>query len=268
MPITSILLGTLIVSAVMLIAVGAWRETVARPTPDIRPLASPALATRVIRAARRHPVPALALIESGVWLAAAWALVAMAREPREGAVAYGVWLLTIGPHEIGHIVCAPFGWFLTVAGGSIWQVLLYALLAAWTMIVRRQVTVPLLLWTLVGLSCMNLAPYIGDARARDLPLLFGMSKDHHDWWNLLGRYGLLEYDHTFAAIATGAGLVIGGAAVLLGLLTTWLVPRTRLGGAPRYAGTPWGALRESLHPGPDSESPTGDDLPPETDFFA
>ena len=95
-----------------------------------------------------------------------------------------------------------------------------------------------------------------------------MSKDHHDWWNLLRHYGLLEYDHTFANIATGLGLVIGCAAVLLGLLTTWLVPRTRLGNAPRYEGMLWGALRAALRVETGPEPFTRDDFPPEADFFA
>ncbi len=281
MSITAVVLGTLLGCAVALMVVGVWREMHGRAQPVIRPIDSfvpppvsatvtrgPGLAARLMQAAARHPAPVLGLIESGLWIGAAWVLVSMALSPREGPVAYGVWLVTIGPHEMGHIICAPFGWFLTVAGGTIWQLLFYALLGTWTLLVRRQLTLPLLLWTVVGLSFMNAAPYIADARARELPLLFGMSKDHHDWWNLLRQYGLLKYDHTFAAIATGLGLVVGFAAVLLGLLTTWLLPRTRLGNARRYDGTLWGALRASLRADTGSEPLILDDLPPEADFFA
>ena len=180
MSITVAVLGTLLGCAAALIAVGVWREMQGRSQPVIHPIdpyvppplpfmaiepRGPGLAVRMARVAARHPVPALGLIESGLWFGAAWALVTMALNPREGPVAYAVWLWTIGPHEVGHVVCAPFGWFLTIAGGTIWQVLFYVLLALWTLLVRRQVTLPLLLWTMVGLSFMNAAPYRGRPRA-------------------------------------------------------------------------------------------------------
>jgi len=61
---------------------------------------------------------------------------------------------------------------------------------------------------------MDLAPYIADARALVLPLLGGATgadrASRHDWANLLGPRGWLEYD---ILIATGADLI--GSGILL-----------------------------------------------------
>jgi hypothetical protein len=61
---------------------------------------------------------------------------------------------------------------------------------------------------------MNLAPYIADARALQLPLLGGAigvdGASRYDWANLLDPRGWLEYD---VQIATGADLI--GSGILL-----------------------------------------------------
>ncbi len=242
-----------------LVGIGLWREVGrrVRPQPEPPGVIRPLTAARdtpwlggIRAAAARHPAPLLAVVESGAWLAVLITLVLHLRNPREGAVAFVVWAITIGPHEIGHVLCMPFGWFLHVAGGSIWQILAFALPAIYAFAVRRQITTSLVCWALAGHSLINLAPYIGDARARDLPLILGLSKDHHDWWNLLRTYGLLDYDHALAALATisGAGLVLG--AVVLGILAAWTLPRARIGPCARFEGGFWQALRAALAAGP------------------
>ena len=222
------------------------RQTVqggARPTRAMRPVR---LFARVPTVAAQHPAPPLAVLETGFWLLMLLTLVLHLRDTREGMVAFAVWAVTIGPHEIGHVVCMPFGWFLHVLGGSLWQILAFALPAIYAYAVRRQITTSLLFWAMAGHSFINLAPYIGDARARELPLIFGLSKDHHDWWNLLRTYGLLDYDHALAALATitGAAIVTGAAA--LGILAAWVLPRPGVGPRTRFTGGFWRALRARL----------------------
>jgi hypothetical protein len=131
-----------------------------------------------------------------------------------------IWALTIGPHEIGHFICAPFGQLLAIAGGSIWQVLFWALLGMYAFFIRRQIRLAFLFWVVTGHSFINMSVYIADARARQMPLLFGMDASHHDWWNLLNQLGLLVW------------MVVG-----VGLFTTWLIP-VRWGRAPRFEGNP------------------------------
>ncbi|MBN1965261.1 MAG: hypothetical protein JW910_11495 [Anaerolineae bacterium] len=184
---------------------------------------------RVRRVMAAHPLPAVAWIETGCWLLLIVPLLDHAFGLWGSTTGQVVWFLTIGPHEIGHVLCIPFGEFLAIAGGSIWQVLFWLLPGLWALLARRQIMVPLLLWTVAGHSLINLAVYVGDARTRALPLLFGLGEDAHDWWNLLRMTGLLEADHTLAVLAGLSGVALVLACIAGGVLTTWLVPRLGLG---------------------------------------
>lgn len=215
------MLGFVAVGAAALIGAGLWIEA----RPGIDPLAGP---KRFWAAVRRHPVPIFGIIETGAWLLVLVSLIEHLRQPESG-IGWVIWALTIGPHEIGHVICMPFGWTLQFLGGSIWQVLIFILPAIFALVLRRQISGSLFFWALTGHSLINLSRYIDDASARELPLLFGMSKDHHDWWNLLGHYGLLDYDHTLAMMVKLAGIGIILLAVGLGIFTAWVLPRTRLG---------------------------------------
>lgn len=193
-------------------------------------------AWETIRAApRRHPMPLWAAAESVFWLLLLIPLLDDLLNPYNSQTAYWVWSLTIIPHEAGHVICSPFGWVLTIAGGSIWQLLAWALLGGYALVYKRQVGLGLLCWMMVGHSFINLSVYIRDASDRNLPLLFGAGKDHHDWWNLLGRFGLLDYDWLLADVAMSIGGLVALAAILLGVLSAWLLPRRR-GQRGRFGG--------------------------------
>jgi hypothetical protein len=76
-----------------------------------------------------------------------------------------------------------------------------------------------------GQNFIDIAPYIADARAGELPLLGGNTGNtspygFHDWEFILGETGLLAYDTTFGAISLNCGrllmlLAIGWGAFLL-----------------------------------------------------
>jgi hypothetical protein len=201
---------------------------------------------RLRQAIRAHPLPALGWIEVLFW--ALWLITAIdhVRAPRASLTGQAVWALTIGPHELGHLICAPFGTFIMFAGGSIWQVLWWFGLGAVTLWLRRQITATLILWAITGHSFINLAVYIGDARAKQLPLLFGMSSDHHDWANLLGMTNLLPLDTTLAALVALAGIGIVVAAAGIGMAAAWFLPRPRLGNIKRFVGSPLRALVDGV----------------------
>ncbi|HYC32327.1 MAG TPA: hypothetical protein VEB59_08575 [Gemmatimonadales bacterium] len=91
--------------------------------------------------------------------------------------------------------------------------------ALWRRGDRHGATVPL--WWL-GQSCWNVAVYIKDARAQELPLVGG---GEHDWAYLLGEAGWLERDQAIGGAVFLAGAVLYLAAVAGG----WLL----LG--PRYS---------------------------------
>jgi hypothetical protein len=68
-------------------------------------------------------------------------------------------------------------------------------------------------------SLHGLAAYVGDARARELPLVGLVPDPIHDWNWILGHLGVLSWDHAFAAMLRAASLVIWTASLAAG---TWL----------------------------------------------
>ncbi len=131
------------------------------------------------------------------------------------------WYLTIGIHEIGHIICSPFGQLIYLLGGSVWQVLFWALIAAHYRFRYLRLRPALVCLAITGHSFINLARYIDDARTRKMPLLFNMDSSHHDWWQILDRVNLLPYDHLFAGSAVLAGVLLILGAVAMGVMVAW-----------------------------------------------
>jgi hypothetical protein len=122
-----------------------------------------------------------------------------------GGLFFGI---TLAFHEMGHILFAPFGEVLMIAGGSITQ-LAIPILAAVLLLWRQNDYFGFAVggaW--LGFSAMNLARYIGDARALELPLVSLGPEAEHDWWYLLSRLGWLRYDAQIAGLVRGAGVLI------------------------------------------------------------
>ncbi|MDB4948621.1 MAG: hypothetical protein JWM27_1270 [Gemmatimonadetes bacterium] len=139
---------------------------------------------------------------------------------------YGVWCIRtpdayglldsvdLPIHETGHLVFAPFGEFLQFAGGSLFQVLFPLCFVAYF---RRRgdrfAAHVVLVW--VAQNLWNVARYVGDARAQELPLVGG---GEHDWAYLLGRMGWLSHDQGISQGIHAAGVLLFGYAVLMAWL--------------------------------------------------
>lgn len=112
-------------------------------------------------------------------------------------------------HEAGHLFFRLFGRFLTVLGGTLGQ-LLIPLVCMLTLLIKTRdpFGASVGFWWL-GQNFLDIAPYIGDARALKLTLLGGITGrdavDYHDWEFLLRKLGLLKWDHALAWFAHGAG---------------------------------------------------------------
>jgi hypothetical protein len=112
-------------------------------------------------------------------------------------------------HETGHLVFAPFGEWMGIAGGTLMQLLMPAAFAASFWRRGDQHAACIALWWLAQ-SLGNVATYVADARAQELPLVGG---GEHDWTWLLGEAGLLSHDHQIArAMRTVAVLLMLGAS--------------------------------------------------------
>jgi hypothetical protein len=118
-------------------------------------------------------------------------------------------------HEAGHMLFMPFGEFLTILGGSLFQLLLPLICAAtllWTN--RDTFGAGLGVWW-TGVSLLDLAPYIYDAREPQLIMLGGHTGEDgpHDWIYLLEAFGKIQHSHSYGAFVHTLGLLV----MLLGL---------------------------------------------------
>lgn len=118
-------------------------------------------------------------------------------------------------HEAGHFFFSLFGKFIYTLGGTLMQIILPSIIAAFFFRNNYRTGVQFgFLW--LGQNFINISVYAADARAQKLPLLGG-KKVYHDWHYLLGELGLLQYDdivgYTFLAFA----LIIFTVAVLMPL---------------------------------------------------
>jgi hypothetical protein len=131
-------------------------------------------------------------------------------------------LINLPFHEAGHVIFRPFGQFITSLGGTLGQ-LLMPLICMGTLLLKTRdpFGASVALWWF-GENFLDIAPYMNDARAGDLPLLggnFGHSSPYgfHDWEYLLTEANIIEYDHILARIV----FVIGTIIILISLL--WAV---------------------------------------------
>ena len=128
-----------------------------------------------------------------------------------GSFMHGVNLIF---HEFGHLFFRPFGEFMTILGGSLFQVLWpWTFLIAFLFKYRDTFAASLMLWW-SGQSFVDLSPYIADAYYRGLPLVGGGGEESHDWGNLLTMTGTLESYMGFARTSFFIGSVMMIAAMI------------------------------------------------------
>lgn len=93
-------------------------------------------------------------------------------------------------HEAGHLIFSPFGEFMMIAGGSLFQVIMPALFVGYFWYNDKYYSAALVLFW-VGESILNVSVYAGDSVALQLPLLGGQDS-MHDWNYLLSSLNLLS----------------------------------------------------------------------------
>jgi hypothetical protein len=126
-------------------------------------------------------------------------------------------------HEAGHPLAGLVSERLAVYGGTIMQ-LAIPLAAAVSFWSRRHTLGFALAVAWVCESLLNVATYMADARALDLPLIGGLDPElYHDWREIFTRWNMLDLDTTWA----GLNRIIAWCTVLA--TCYWLVRRS----APR-----------------------------------
>ena len=115
-------------------------------------------------------------------------------------------------HEAGHLFFRPFGEFIMIAGGSLFQVIVPATFAGYFYFKRQYFSCAFILFWL-GESLLNVSVYAADSVQMQLPLLGG-NDSIHDWNYMLDHLGLLWHTAGIAfAIRTLGTLTIITALV-------------------------------------------------------
>jgi hypothetical protein len=155
-----------------------------------------------------HQLKRVDPLRAGIALLLAGYFSAYVRDP-------GVYLLLdhvdLAIHEAGHVLFAPFGEALSVAGGTLLQVVAPAAFVAYFARRSQRYSAAIVLFW-VAQSVFNVAVYMGDARAQVLPLVGGEDVIH-DWNYMLGAAGWLEYDNVLASALRGIGFLVYVSAV-------------------------------------------------------
>ncbi len=131
----------------------------------------------------------------------------IAIDPMEGSF---LDIVDLPIHETGHLLFRPFGEFMMIAGGSLFQVIMPAIFVGYFWWHEKPYSAAFVLFW-VGQSIINVWIYANDAIVMQLVLTSGFTGSEgsfHDWNYLLTRTGLL-----------GSHSTVAGFIRLLGTLT-------------------------------------------------
>ncbi len=126
-------------------------------------------------------------------------------------------------HEAGHVIFHLFGEFLMIAGGSLGQLIMPAILCGAMLITNRDpFGAAIGLW-LFGASLLDLAPYIYDSLHPQLMLLGGHTGEDggHDWIFLLGQMGLLKHSQGIGWLVHKLGALVMLVSIGWGAWLLW-----------------------------------------------
>ncbi|MGI8811042.1 MAG: hypothetical protein ACR2IH_00755 [Pyrinomonadaceae bacterium] len=129
-------------------------------------------------------------------------------------------LVDLPIHETGHLVFRPFGEFLGVAGGSLFQVIFPAVFVGYFIWNEKYYSAAIVFFW-VGQSILNVFVYAADAVTMQLVLTSGMTGSEgsfHDWNYLLTETGLLNSTKTVAEIIRMCGTLV---IIMSGVLSVY-----------------------------------------------
>lgn len=152
-----------------------------------------------------------------------YALVRHLRNPYNSTIFSGI---TLAFHEMGHVVFNFAGHFIGSLMGSGTQLLIPVIVVI--VFLRQRDYFGMAVggfW--LAFAMFELATYVGDARAMDLPLVGFTDDPEHDWNYLLGAMGLLNFDTTLAFLIRCAGTISALGSLAFGVWLLITMARTR-----------------------------------------
>ncbi|NNE98480.1 MAG: hypothetical protein HKN25_05605 [Pyrinomonadaceae bacterium] len=111
-------------------------------------------------------------------------------------------LVDLPIHETGHLLFSPFGQFIMVAGGSLFQVIVPAIFVGYFLWNEAPYSAAIVLFW-VGQSILNVYVYAADSIVGRLVLTSGATLSEgsfHDWNFMLTELGLLSYTDSIAGL--------------------------------------------------------------------
>lgn len=119
-------------------------------------------------------------------------------------------------HEIGHLMFIFFDEFIMMLGGSLFQLLVPAIIAIYFGLKKSAFACGFgIFW--LGNNFVNVARYIADARAQTLTI-YGSG---HDWNWILSRLDLLSQDTAIADVVYFAGRSLLVIALIIMAWAIW-----------------------------------------------
>ncbi len=133
-------------------------------------------------------------------------------------------------HEAGHVFLRPFGEFMMIAGGSLFQLLLpFGIGVAFYVKQRDPFGAAMCLWW-TGASLVDLSPYIYDALYPKLTLLGGHTGENggpHDWIYILETFGMIKRAQGLGTFAHHLGFLLMMSGVAWGARWLWKMAPSR-----------------------------------------
>ena len=127
-------------------------------------------------------------------------------------------------HEAGHVFFRILGEFMTILGGSLFQVLLpFGIGVAFYVRQRDPFGAAMCLWW-TGASLVDLSPYIYDALYPKLTLLGGHTGENggpHDWIYILEKFGMIKRAQGFGIFTHHLGVLVMFGSVAWGARWLW-----------------------------------------------
>ncbi len=161
-----------------------------------------------------------AFIRIPLWIYLAYAGFNSIKDP-----IYNSWFggLIFGTHELGHLLFRAFGEFMSIAGGSIFQIFA-PVIGIGMLLYQRDYFGISVVGCWLSFSFYHMATYMADAQIMQLPLFnIGGGDTYHDWEYLLVKFDVLEQCLKLAAITRGIGFAILATSLALGLWVCMLM---------------------------------------------
>ncbi len=153
-----------------------------------------------------YPKLVLAVIFAGYFL---W----IAFKPMDGSF---LDIVDLAIHETGHLLFRPFGEFMMVAGGSIFQIFVPLVFVGYFVWNQKPYSASIVLFW-VGQSLINVFIYADDAIRMQLVLTSGMTGSEgsfHDWNHMLSTLGLLKSTPAVAGVIRLFGTLVIVASIV------------------------------------------------------